>query len=1028
MRKLRWLSTLALGMAFLPSATVAQERATITGTVMEAGTQRPLSGVQVTVATLKLTTVTDVNGRYILSVLPGTHTVRVSLLGFRDGAREVTAGVGNPGTASFELPADPLRLDEVVVTGYSQELRRNVTGAIASVKPSAVKDMPVMSVNEILHGRAPGVQVYQNSGTPGAAMTVRVRGSSSISGGNDPLYVIDGVPLTQGDYSRLSVGFGGQDLDALSDLNGAEIESIEILKDASAAAIYGSRASNGVVLITTKRGHAQRPEISFGTYFGSQRDWRRIDLLNAAQFTEIYNEGCMGRFSAPCVGFTDDGVSDRLEAVRGADTDWVDQVLRSAPISQMDGSVRGGTERARYYVSGSNVDQQGTVKAMGYSRLNARVNLDYVPTDRLTLGTNIGLSRSVTRRARNDNTIYGAFANAIANPPIYPVYNADGKTYFTGSAYANPVGMLYEAEAEDRGIRILGNTFAQLQLIEGLNAKVSVGLDQLTSRGKAWDSPLFGPWQSNGGMSEVANSFVTKTTYEGTLNFNRLLAEGHAVSGVAGTSYEDNAWEDNRVQGTSFPTEFFKYVGSAATISSGTSRRSDWGLTSYFGRLSYTFNDRITTSFNVRRDGSSKFGSNNRYGTFPSASISWRIGEESFMQNQNIVGNLSVRASYGITGNQQDLGYFASRALFAGGANYMDKPGISPSQLGNPDLKWEKTKQSNFGSDFSFLGDRLGFSVDYYNKRTDDLLVDRPVPRSTGFSSITSNVGSMENKGIDVGVRADLLRSTNGLNWSSTLSISRNRNKVLELFNHQPILGSNAIKEGEPLGFFYGYVTDGIFQTMAEVTAHARQTVNADPRRATAAGDIRFKDLNGDNIINADDRTNIGSPWPDFEGGFSNTASFRAFDLTASFQFSYGNEVYNGQRTYQDRFGSDGDNHTQRAMNRWRPDHTDTDEPRAIWGDPNQNTRVSNRFVEDGSFGRLKNVVLGYRLPSMLTRRGGVQSARIYFSGQNLITTTKYTGFDPEVNTGGATSVSRGQDFYTLPQARTITFGINVGF
>ncbi|MGH7462079.1 MAG: TonB-dependent receptor domain-containing protein, partial [Longimicrobiales bacterium] len=484
-----------------------------------------------------------------------------------------------------------------------------------------------------------------------------------------------------------------------------------------------------------------------------------------------------------------------FEAVRGASTDWIDQVLRSAPIASLEGSVRGGNERVKYYVSGSSVLQDGTVKSMGYDRMNGRINLDYVPVDRLSLGTNVALARTVYHRARNDNTIYGAFANALANPPITPVYTEDGDYYET--LYANPVGMNNEAEAEERGTRILGNVFSVLQLSSGINARASIGLDNLTLRSRTYDSPRFGPWSSNGGAAEAANNFVNKITYEGTLNFGRVFGspavadqsgDSHEISGVLGASYEDNTREGQNVQGTQFPTEFFKYITSAATISSGTSSRSDWGLTSYFGRLSYTYNDKITATVNVRRDGSSRFGADNRFGTFPSVSLLWRVGDESFLQSQNILRNLAVRASYGVTGNQQTLGDFASRGLFTGGANYDDQPGISPSQLANPNLRWEKTNQMNAGTDFSVLNDRLAITFDYYTKKTEDLLVQRPVPRTTGFASIWDNVGSMENKGLEVGLRADLVRGgAQGLNWASSLSYSRNRNKVLELYHHQPI-------------------------------------------------------------------------------------------------------------------------------------------------------------------------------------------------------------------------------------------------
>jgi TonB-linked SusC/RagA family outer membrane protein len=816
-----------------------------------------------------------------------------------------------------------------------------------------------------------------------------------------------------------------------------------------------------VVLVTTKKGKSGRPDITFGAYYGGQKDWRRIDLLNADQYIEVYNEGCVNRYGAPCVTYVGEpnatapvpsSVAGNMKAYRNVDTDWLDEVLRTGAISNLEASVRGGTDRVRYYVTGSSFDQEGTQRDLGYKKLNARVNLDYDPADRLTLGTNVALTRSIAKRAANDNTIQGGLANAMAIAPTVPVKDANGK-YVTGF-YTNPLGNIENRSAQDRNVRILGNVFGTYSLLEGINIRAFAGLDHLNLRGLRYNSPAYGSAAATGGLGTDASSYVTKATYEGTLNFNRMLGTEHEFAGVAGGSFEDNTEAWAVVNGEQFPSDAFKFIGSAATTY-GQSGREDWGLVSYFGRLSYTWRDRLTASFNVRRDGSSRFGENNRFGTFPSVSVNWRVGDESFMQRQNILGNLALRASYGITGNQQSLENYQWRAVFEGGQNYMDQPGIRPQRLANPDLRWEKTKQFNVGTDFSVVSNRLKIAFDYYLKETEDLLWTQPVPRSTGFSGITSNVGSMENRGLDLGLTADWLTSArDGLNFSTTLSLSRNRNKVTELYDHSESLGSTGtIKEGYPLGVFWGHIADGIFQSYDEINAHARQVVNSNPRLATAPGDIRFRDINGrdangeltgqpDGVINSDDRTMIGNPWPDYEGGITNTASFKGFDMTAFVSFSQGNDIYNGTRFYMDRYGSDGDNHSTRALKRWRPDFTNTNEPRAIWGDPNQNTRPSTRWVEDGSYWRLKNLVIGYTLRGEsatlatggqrqsrgIPRLIGARSIRFYVQGQNLITRTDYQGFDPEVNSAGNSSTTRGWDFYALPQTRTLTFGFNIGY
>jgi TonB-dependent starch-binding outer membrane protein SusC len=1024
MIRFRWMAVLVAALALLPDAVEAQERGTVTGVVTAQETQQPLQGAQVRIAGTTLGTITNQQGRFVITNVPaGARTVQVTFIGYRSATQEVAVTAGGSASVNLTLATDVLGLDEIVVIGYGEARRRDVAGAVASLRVEQIESIPTPSIDNALQGRLAGVQVTQNSGAPGSAISVRVRGSSSISAGNQPLYVIDGVPLTQGSFNRNAGTFGGQQVDALSDLNPGDIESIEVLKDASAAAIYGSRASNGVVLITTKRGLAGRPEMNFNMYAGQQTRWRSLDMLNTDQYILIKNEGIFNGFGIEdYYGYEDDGVDNFVEVPRGTNTNWLDEVMRTAPISNIDASVRGGTEQVRYFVGGSSFNQQGIVRGFGYDRLAGRVNLDYQPYERITLGTNISLAQSVVERSRGDNTIYGPFANAIANPPIDPVYNDDG-TYFR-TPYANPVGLALENEGEERSLRVLGNTFAAYRLSPALTARGSVGVDQYNLRSRIYDSPLVGLATGTGGAGTSNAAFVTKATYEATLNFDRMLADRHAFSGVVGASYEDNQENYSSVSGNAFPSESFRYLTSAANITAGTDSLSTWALQSYFGRASWTFADRVTTTFNVRADGSSRFGENNRYGVFPSASVLWHLGDEAFMQNQQFFNALSLRMSYGRTGNQQAIGDFASRGLFAGGFNYGDQPGIAPSQMANPDLRWETTDQFNVGTDFAVINNRLSMGIDYYIKKTNDLLVARPIPRSTGFASIWSNVGSMENRGIELTTRARWLDGP--VRWTTDFNIARNRNEVTALLNNEPIntnlSGISRVEVGQPIGAFYGYRTDGIFRSQAEIDAHARQS------SATSPGDIRFVDVNGDGVINADDRTIIGSPWPDFEGGLTNQLAFGRFDVNVFAQFSYGNDIFNAIRFYSDDFGSYDDNHTTRALDRWTPENPNATEPRAVYGDPAGNTRASDRFLEDGSYLRLKNVVLGYTLPTTFTDRLGMRQTRFYLQGQNLATWTKYTGFDPEVNFAGNTSITRGTDFYTLPQARTITAGVNVSF
>jgi TonB-linked SusC/RagA family outer membrane protein len=1054
MKTLRWLLAATLAVAGAAAPLAAQARGTVTGRVVDAASQRPVAGANVRVAGSPIGVQSDEEGRFTLRNVPqGARTIQATRIGYQQGTASTTVSTGTS-DVTIRLASDPLGLEGIVAIGYGEQSRRNVTGAIGSIRPSeTVESTPTAQVDQILQGRVSGVQVTQNSGVPGSAITVRIRGASSISAGNDPLYVIDGVPLIQGNYSGFNGTQGGQDIDALADLNPNDIESMEILKDASAAAIYGSRASNGVVLITTKKGRAgTRPQIEFNTYYGTQSAWRIPGMLTTEQYIDVYNDAYrndgydipgsrLRGFGVQTVnqfGYDDDAVpnctavsatnrapvcdEDELPRV---ETDWLRTVLRSAPISSLSGSIGGGSERARYFVTGSRFQQDGIVEGFGYERLAGRVNLDYSASDRLQLGTNVALTRGLTDRTRGDNTIYGPFANAIASAPWDRVFDEEGEYNLDTFIYENPVALARENVAEERSFHVLGNAFASYRLLEGLNARFTVGLDNYDLRSSIYDSPIVGPYTGSNGRGGVANANAIKVLTEGTLSFNRDIGR-NTVSSVLGLSYEDNTLNTDFVQGEQLPGTAFRQVVSAAVITGGEGDISSNTLASAFGRLSNTFAEKLTVTLNARVDGSSRFGENNRWGVFPSAAVQYRLGEEPFLRDVSAISDLSLRASYGRTGNQEGLGNFASRGLFTGGANYGDRPGISPSQLPNADLSWEKTDQLNVGLDLGLFDNRVGVTLDAYTKNTTDLLLTRPIPYTTGFALFTENIGELRNEGLELTLRGDLFRNSGrGFSWRSELNVSTNRNEVTKLYRGEPINQGiddiSRIEEGQPLGSFYGWQMLGIFQTEDEVAAHAEQD-------GALPGDVKFRDVNGDGVVNASDKMVIGSPWPDYQGGWTNTMSFRGFDLNLFAQFSVGNEIYNAVRSYSDAYGSAYDNHSTRALKRWTQENPSTTEPRSTTDNTNDNARVSSRFLEDGSYVRLKNAVLGYTFGERLARRVGTRSVRVYVQGQNLLTSTNYSGFDPEVNYAGSTGVVRGVDFYTLPQARTYTFGLNFGF
>jgi TonB-dependent starch-binding outer membrane protein SusC len=1034
MKTLRTLLAVALSLALAPAAAFAQG-GTIRGVVTEQGSGQPLQGVAVSVVGTNQTVVTNQEGRYAINnVAAGQRTVRATRIGYAAGSATVNVGAAGA-EANFQLSPDVLGLDELVVIGYGQTERRNVTGAVASISPEQTQDLPTPTVAEVLQGRVAGVQVQQNSGTPGSAISVRVRGASSISAGNQPLYVVDGVPLIQGDFSAFGSGtLGGQGIDALADLNPNEIESIQVLKDASAAAIYGARASNGVVLITTRRGRAgERPEIRLNTYYGVQEAWRTPGFLNTDQYLNVYdqtwaNDGLPG-FGLGANLWEYQGYGEPDASIN---TNWLDEVMGTAPITETNASISGGNERTRYFVSGTVFNQEGVVQPQAYERLNGRVNLDFSASDKVTLGTSLALTRSVMDRAAADNSVISPFANAIAAPPIQPVYQENGE-YDPGFFYINPVA-IRQHQVEERNFHVIGNAFANWQITDALSGRVTAGLDQFSLRSYLYYSPLLYPGSGSGGSSTVGNTTASKVLFEGTLNFNRDFGDNNAFSALAGASYEDNDTESSSVSGSGFPTSAFRFLNSASVIASGGNGLTEYALGSFFGRLSNTYLERLTTTFNIRADASSRFGENNRWGVFPSAAVLYRFGDE-LLDGQGVVSDLAVRASYGLTGNQEGLGNFASLGLFGGGAAYDDEAGIAPSQLANPDLSWEKTSQLNLGGDVGFFDDRLGLSFDWYYKNTTDLLLDRPVPFSTGFATITENIGSMRNAGVELAARAQVIRGREegSLNWSTELNVATNRNRVTKLYNNLPIGSFVRIEEGKPLGYFYALEENGLFRNADEICYDATgaqclaEGLHAYQSDETTLGDVRFVDVNGDGVINDLDRTDVGTPWANFTGGWTNTLTWKGVDLTAFFHFSQGNETYNGLREYTDNPGTSGDNLSDRVLDAYSPENPDGTHPRLSFLDPNGNFRQSGLFVEDGSYVRLKNVVLGYRLPASLSGRLGVSRARVYVQGQNLLTWTDYSGFDPEVNYAGDTGVTRGYDFYTLPQARTISVGFDLG-
>lgn len=978
---------LFLFFSFLSFPMLAQEK-TVRGKVTNAEDASALPGVSVTLKGTNQGTVTDGDGKYAIQVSTQESTLVFSFIGMTP----VEIQVGTQELLDVSMTADVTQLSEVVVIGYGTGEKRFLTESVGVVKAEAIKDIPVATIDGILQGQTAGVQVLQNSGTPGGGMSVRIRGTTSISGSGQPLYVIDGIPIITGDYAQL--GYEGQDINALSDLNPSEIESFSVLKDAAAAAIYGARASNGVVLITTKRGKKGNSVISFNMYEGQQQVWRTLDMLNAREWMEYRND----LQDAPVFSQTE------MDSIT-IDTDWQDVIFRTARIASYELSASGGDEKTRFFISGSYFKQDGIVIASGFERINGRVNLDHQVNKKLNIGTSIGLTYSTSNRVEGDASLHGPLPNGISTPAIYPVYNEDG-SYNQDGPYSNPVSIANEATNENFTYRTIANIYADYQIIPGLTVSTKWAIDFYNLREHSFEFNTVQGQKYNGlgfeaysnTLNVVSNNFIKYET-----SFDK-----HGLDFLFGYSFEKNQTRDIYIRGQDFASEYLEYLNSASTFIDPGASAYDQGLRSFFVKGNYNFADKYLVGLSARSDASTNFGENNKTGFFPAVSAAWRISEESFMKgNIPVISELKLRSSYGVLGND-NIPAFQYAELY-GTASYNGQPALYPTNIPNPDLKWETTSQFDIGLDAGLFNDRLTVTVDFYSKKTKDLLLSRPLPSSAGFSTIIENVGEMENKGVEltIGGQYDL----GPVRWTPQLNLSANRNKVLELYEDQPIndlgRGGNSVREGQPIGIFYSFKSLGV-----------------DP----STGDIVFDDTNFDGEITTDDYTIVGNPHPDFIGGFTNGFAYKGFDLNIFFQFSYGNDVFNGTRLFLESLQG-GDNQTADVKRRWQQPGDITDIPRATL-EPvaADNKSVSSRFIEDGSYLRLKNLTFGYTFPKELVGKAYLSSLRIYLSAQNLFTVTPYSGLDPEVNYSGNSTQVIGTDFFTFPQARAFTIGANLKF
>jgi len=968
---------------------VSYAQITISGTVTSVADGGSLPGITVLEKGTSNGTSTDADGNYQITVSNSDAVLVFSSVSFQ--TREIV--VGNRETINMELDEDVQLLEDVVVVGYGEQDRKTLTSAISSISAEEIANTPSASTDQLMQGRAAGVQVSANSGTPGGGIFVKIRGTSSISGGSDPLYVVDGIPIQTASYG---LGLGGETTSALADIAPSDIESIEILKDASATSIYGARAANGVVLITTKRGGFTEPRVNINMYRGVEEPVNMPDLVSGPEFEMLMNEAA-----------SNNGESEPYaNPANATNTDWADQVFRTGVVQNYDISISGGNEAVKYSVSGSVFDQDGVVKPATYTRNSARLNLDILASEKLTIGTSTTYSFSNRNRARNNDNITGVLGGVYFIPSNLPVFDNDGN-YTKFSIFENPLAAASEVDFNMDVNRLIGNVFADYEFQPGLTFRTSWSLDYNQIKEDRYDNTFLNNGAAVNGSALSSVAVIQTWTGENTLSYLFDVGTNHSFSTLLGTSIEESNFERTTAEGEQFPSNDFRRVQDAA-VQSASSSGTVWGIASFFGRLKYEYDSKYLATFTIRRDGSSRFGENNRWGTFPSGALGWVVSEEDFFTIDQ-VSELKLRVSYGLTGNQSGISNFQARGLW-GGESYGDSPGTSPNQLGNPDLKWETTKQLDIGIDIGLFDDRLNLVFDYYNKKTEDLLLAVPVPITTGFSELVQNLGELENKGLEFGITADIIQATD-LNWNVMFNIAGNRKKILKLAAPFNVYNRDIYRyeEGIPMYSFYFH-----------------EQIGVDPD----TGEPIFTDVDGDGTFNPNvDRKIVGDANPDLFGGITNNVNYKAFDFSIFFQYSYGNDQLNWNRFFQEHGGTRNTGYLSSQLDRWQQPGDQTMVPRMTSANYAGNLRPS-RFVEDGSYMRLKNATVGYTVPiELLNKLGaGISSVRIFATGQNLLTFTNYSGLDPEVTATATSPLTRGIEFYTMPQARSIIGGINISF
>ena len=978
--------------------TFAQEK-TISGIVSdETG---PLPGVSVLIKGTTSGTETDFDGKYSIEANTGDVLV-FSFVGMT--SQEKTVGTSN--TINVVLEADNV-LSEVVVIGYGTQSKRNVTGNIAKISSDDITGIPTPSVLNGIAGKAAGVQISQTNGKIEGGLNFRIRGQASISAGTDPLYVLDGIPMVNSNESN-----NGSPTNPLLTLTPNEIESIDILKDAASAAIYGARGANGVVIITTKRGKDGKAVFSLNFSTGVSQAANRRDWLNAAEYIELFTESAQrspfGDLSGPG-GFLE-GRFDRYSNGTDwrnleVDTDWEDITFQDGHTRDADFSMSGGNAKTSYFFSGAYNDTKGILLGNNLERVTSRINASHKLTDKFKVGMNLNFSRVEIDRVANDNSFLTPL-QAIAQAPISPAFLDNGDPN-PNTLYAN---FLLEAKHSYYNTvirRVTGKTYGEYAFTPWLKFNTDFAYDLYTQQEDQFRGRL-APFQSTNGQAFASNTNSENFIISNYLTFNKTFKEEHDVNLVVGTELNKSKRRDVSVTGQQFPTDDFQTVNSAAEITAGEGNFTAYSFVSYFARATYAYKDKYLLTANIRRDGSSRFGNAVQFGTFKAFSAGWIISDEDFLADSETFSFLKLRGSWGEVGNAE-IGNFASRGLFQG-VSYNQRPGIAPTQAGNDNLSWESSTQTDFGLEFGLFNNRISGDISLYNKNTEGLLFNQPLPPTSGAATITRNIGELENKGIEFTLTTKNIKTEN-FSWTTNFNISKNDNEIKSLPDGNDVItGRNILREGEPVNAFFLIEYAGV-----------------DPANGDALYNLNDGSGGTTNDPNAASRIAAGNPFAEVLVGLTNTIVYKNFDLSFTFQGEWGASIYNGGGRFQSANADFFDNQSSDQLRRWQNPGDITDVPEArLFG--SNGTAHSTRYLEDGDFIRLRNATLGYNLPKSAIEKVGLSKVRVYLSGFNLLTITDFTGYDPESRRDTAGTLTPGQTFYSAPAARTISLGVNLSF